>query len=177
MKGLAAIAAAFLLGAAAAEAQPTDSLRLAPGDAAVVHIGAGAVSADVQPGGARWTPLDIAAARHLSGQAPIDEPATAPTPMPGDQMPTPPPISPGEIRLRLHDVAGRHTLLIIENGYDRALIYHARMMTADRIATTDVCLVLPSNRSFEHWPEAISRLELDQFVQVDWREGDPVPCR
>lgn len=163
--------------AAPAIAQPADTLRLAPGDAAVVRIENGAVAADVQQGQARWTPLDIAAARHLSGQAPIDVPATSPGALPADQMPEPPPIVPGEIRMRLHDIAGQHSLLIIENGYDRALVFHARMTIGDRTAPTDVCLVVPNNRSFEHWPERIDRLELSQLTQVEWRQGDPVPCR
>ena len=176
MKIVACLLAA-LLSAAPAAAQQSGSVRLAPGDAAVVRITAGTVSADVQRGAARWTPLDIAAARHLSGQAPIDVPATTPQDLPADQMPPPPPIVPGEIRMRLHDIAGQHTMLIIENGYDRALIFHARMTSGDRSTATDVCLVVPNNRSFEHWPHPIDRLELSQLVQVDWRQGDPVPCR
>ena len=166
-----------LLSAAPAAAQQSASVRLAPGDAAVVRIDAGTVSADVQRGAARWTPLDIAAARHLSGQAPIDVPATTADPMPSEGMPTPPPIEPGEIRMRLHDIAGQHTVLIIENGYGRALVFHARMSRGDRSAATDVCLVMPNNRSFEHWPHPIDSLELTRLVQVDWRQGDPVPCR
>jgi len=165
------------IAAAPAAAQPSDSVRLIPGDAAVVHIDAGVMAADVQRGGARWTPLDLAAARHMAGQAPIDVPATTPQPLPNGQMPPPPPIAPGEIRMRLHDVAGQHTLLVIENGYDQALIFHARMTRGARSQATDVCLVVPNNRSFEHWPEPLDALELSQLVQVSWRPGDPVPCR
>jgi hypothetical protein len=176
MKATAFLFGALLCGAPAA-AQPSDSVRLAPGDAAVVHIDAGVVAANVQHGGARWTPLDIAAARHMAGQAPIGAPATMPSPLPGGQMPLPPPIAAGEIRMRMHDVAGQHTILIIENGYGRALVFHAQMARGDRSRATDVCLVVPNNRSFEHWPEPLDSLELSQLVQVDWREGDPVPCR
>jgi hypothetical protein len=176
MKSFAALLGVMLLATPAA-AQQSHSVRLAPGDAAVVHIDGGTVTANIQRGGARWTPLDIAAARHLAGQAPIDAPATAPSPLPGDQMPLPPPIAPGEIRMRMHDVAGQQTMLIIENGYDRALVFHARMSRGGRSQATDVCLVVPNNRSFEHWPEPLDTLELTQLAQINWRVGDPVPCR
>jgi len=176
MKALAPLFAALIFAAPAA-AQQSERVRLTPGDAAVVHISAGAVTTEVQRGGARWTPLDIAAARHMAGQAPIDVPATAPETMSGDRMPPAPPIAPGEIRMRMHDVAGQHTILIIENGYGRALVFHAQMARGNRSQATDVCLVVPNNRSFEHWPEPLDSLELSQLVQVEWREGDPVPCR
>ena len=168
---------AILLAAPAAAQERTASVSLRPGDAAVVRIDNGEVSADVQRGGAQWTPLDVAAARHLSGQAPIDAPATEPTVLPADRMPEPPPVARGEIRLRVHDIAGRHTMLVIENGYDRALVFHAEMARDNRRRPTDVCLVVPNNRSFEHWPDQLDSLELSQLVLIDWREGDPVPCR
>lgn len=176
MKSLALLLGALLCAAPAA-AQPAETVRLTPGDAAVIHIDGGTISADIRRGGARWTALDIAAARHMAGQAPIDVPATSPTTLPGDQMPEAPAIARGEIRMRMHDVAGQHTMLVIENGYDRALVFHARMTRGNRSQATDVCLVVPNNRSFEHWPEPLDSLELSQLVQVDWREGDPVPCR
>ncbi len=177
MNRFAAITTPFLLGSAALQAQPAGSVRLAPGDAAVVRLDGSTVTATVRRGEAQWTPLDLAAARHMSGLAPIDTPANVPVPLPAEQMPPAPPIVPGEIRMRLHDIAGRHTMLIIENGYGRALVFHAEMTTALGTMPTDVCLVVPNDRSFEHWPDPISRLELSQFVQVDWQEGDPVPCR
>ena len=59
--------------------------------------------------------------------------------------------------------------MLLENGYDRALVYRARITVAGRTRPTDVCVVLPSNRSSEHWPEAIERIDLSDFELVTWR--------
>jgi hypothetical protein len=152
-------------------------LSLAPGDSIVLHFDEGGRVGPPERAPVQWTPLDVAAARHLSGQPIPDAPVPNAEPLPQDLVPEVPSIVPGEIRMRFHDIAGRHTMLVIENGYGRALVFRARLTTAGRTAPTDVCLVRPNNRSFEHWPEAIIRIELSQLVQVDWREGDPVPCR
>lgn len=124
-----------------------------------------------------WTAHDLFVARHYAGQMPPDEPQAFASPAPTDAgMPDPPAPTPGLLRLRFHSVAGRHSLLILENGYDRALTYRARMHQEGRTTPTDVCIVIPGRRNFEHWPHPVERLDLSAFRFVVWREGDPVPC-
>ena len=87
------------------------------------------------------------------------------------------PVAPNRITLRFHSIAGQHSMLILENGYDRAIVYRARMTLGDRTTPTDVCLVMPGRRGYEHWPHSIDRLDLSDFSVTEWREGDPVTCR
>jgi hypothetical protein len=114
----------------------------------------------------------------MVGQPIPDAPVpTARTIPGGDGMPTPTPIAPNRIGLRLHSIAGRHTMLVIENGYDHAIVYRARMVRNGQEQATDVCLVMPNRRGYEHWPHMIDRLDLSDFTVAEWREGDEVPCR
>ncbi|MEE9433365.1 MAG: hypothetical protein V3V15_03910 [Sphingorhabdus sp.] len=67
-------------------------------------------------------------------------------------------------------------MLLIENGYGRGLIYRARMIIKGRSSPTDVCLVMPNRRGYEHWPHLIDEIQLSNFTFVDWNEGDKIPC-
>jgi hypothetical protein len=80
------------------------------------------------------------------------------------------------IRVKFQSIAGRHSLLVIENGYDRAIVYRAWMTWARQTRPTDVCLVTPNQHGFEHGPFPIDRLEISEVRFVDWRQGDPQPC-
>jgi hypothetical protein len=91
-------------------------------------------------------------------------------------MPVEPAVAPGMVRARLLSIAGRHSLLVLENGYDRAIAYRARMTRGDRTAATDVCIVVPRRHDFEHWPHPIDRLEIYDFRFVEWKPGETVTC-
>jgi hypothetical protein len=72
---------------------------------------------------------------------------------------------------------GKHTLLLIENGYDQGFSYRAIMRIGRRSEPTDVCTVLPNLRSLEHWPYRIDRIELHDFQMLPWNPGDGPVCR
>lgn len=170
--------AACLTIAAPAAAQETAAVTLAPGESVTVRIDDGGVIGAPERGRAEWTPYDIAAARHLSG---IPTPGSAvpyATPLPrGGGIPAEPAVEPGRLQFKFLSIAGRHSLLAIENGYAQALAYRARMTRGDQTRTTDVCIVIPGRHGYEHWPHTIDRLELSDFRFVAWRPGDPVPCQ
>ena len=176
MKTLAAILGTLLLGLATPALAQEAAVSLTPGDAATVRLAPSGDSASVRRGAARWTPHDLAAARHLSGQPVPDAPVGTAQILPGEAMPPAPPVAPGEIRLHFHLIADRQAFLVVENGYDRAIVYRARMTLGEQSRPTDVCLVVPAQRGYEHWPHRIDRLDLTGFAFADWREGDPIPC-
>lgn len=169
----AAFAAAFAVIAAPSAAQ---EIALAPEEAVILRLEGD--DASFERGRAEWTPHDIAVARHLSGQTPPEAPVPSASPVPGGISPSPPaPIQPGAVRLRFLSIAGQHSMLIVENGYDRALVYRAHMTQGGETRPTDVCLVTPRQRGFEHWPHPIERIQLSELRLVAWRTGDPQPCR
>lgn len=67
-------------------------------------------------------------------------------------------------------------MLVIENGYDRALVYRAELTRDGRRRATDVCAVRPGLRSYEYWPHRVERLRLSDFQLVSWRQGQEVIC-
>lgn len=84
---------------------------------------------------------------------------------------------PGKIVLRFIRTPGKdQSLLIIQNGYDQALVYRAVMHVGKNNEPTDVCLVIPGKLGVEHWPFAIDALDLSSLRLVVWKPGDPVPC-
>jgi len=160
----------------AASAQPAGTVSLRPEQAAMVGLdGAGRASRVSEAGRADWAPYDVAAARHLTGQAVPDAPVPEATPLPREI--TAPAVPRGTLRVKFMSIAGRHSLLVIENGYDRAVAYRARMIVSGQTRPTDVCLVIPNQRGYEHWPHPIERIELYDFRFADWRPGEPQPCR
>jgi hypothetical protein len=171
---LAAIVAAV---AAPALAQDRLPVTLAPEEAITLRLDAsGATLGRENAGRAEWTPFDIAVARHLSGLTPPKEPAPAMA-LPGDAtLPPAPEVRPDRLRLRFMSIAGRHSILILENGYDRAIVFRARMTRDGATRPTDVCLVMPMRFGFEHWPHPLERIEISDIHLVPWQRGDPVPC-
>lgn len=119
-----------------------------------------------------------AAAKRLGG-VPCDTPTCAPIiRQRGDLgLPAAPVVSSGVVRasfLALPKVG--HSLLVIENGYGRALVYRARITVKGRTTPTDVCLVLNRRRGYEHWPYAIDRIELSALRLVQHDPARPLPC-
>ena len=168
------LAAAFAFAAAAPAAAQT--ITLAPEEAVTLREDGKGALAVAARGRAEWTPFDLAVARNFE-RGLYDRgigPNSVSTEVPG--LPEAPAIVPGQVRLRFMLIAGRHAELLLENGYDRALVYRARITVAGQTRPTDVCVVLPSNRSSEHWPEAIQRIDLTDFELVDWQEGRAPTC-
>jgi hypothetical protein len=174
---LALFVAATIAAGAPAPAQDREPVTLAPEQAITLRLDeSGATLARENPGRAEWTPFDLAVARYLSGMAPPKGPAPAMV-LPGDAaMPPAPAVQPGRLRLRFMSIAGQHSVLILENGYDRAIVFRARMTRGGETRPTDVCLVAPMRFGFEHWPDPLDRIEISDVHLVPWREGDPVPC-
>jgi hypothetical protein len=170
-----AVAVSFA-GTAAAQQIPT--VTLSPGEAVTVRFDDGGRAGPPERSTASWTPVDVFAAQHMSGQRPPEAPVSTATGMQTSQDIEPPPIPPSEVRMRFFSIAGRHALLVVENGRDMALTYRARMTTSDgETKATDVCVVLPRYPSYEHWPHTVERLELSNFRFIPWREGRAPTCR
>ncbi len=88
--------------------------------------------------------------------------------------PTP---KPRQIHIRfLTWLATKHTMLILENGYDRGLTYRVQITRDGKTTPTDVCLVLPNKRGYEDWPYTIEKIEISAFGLQPRQDGDPVPC-
>lgn len=97
--------------------------------------------------------------------------------MPGEPgVPNPKAVAPAQILVKFAEYPAGHRMLFIENGYDRALTYRARIGAGDKSAATDVCTVLPLKRGQEHWPYRIDTIELSQLKLIPWKEGDAVTC-
>lgn len=171
-----ALILAALLAAAPALAQEIPTMSLEPGDAVVVRFDDGGRVGEPERRRAEWTPFDLYAARHLSGQTPpeapvpVGEPFTAPEDIRREQIPA------GEVRIRFFTIAGQHALLVVENGQGMALRYRARMTVRGAARHTDVCVVLAHLPSYEHWPHTIERIELSDFRFISWLPGRAPTC-
>jgi hypothetical protein len=173
------LAAALVLAALAAAPARAQELVLGPEEAVTLRIGADAKGGfDIaERGRAQWTAHDLAVARNFVTGA-YDE-AVGNNTLPLDRgtgIPEAPPVVPGAVRLRFLPIAGRHSELIVENGYDDALVYRATITVAGASRPTDVCVVTPHNRAFEHWPQAIERIVLTDIRLIPWEEGRRITC-
>lgn len=88
-----------------------------------------------------------------------------------------PAIAPGRIEIVFVVIGDKDSVLLILNGYDQGLTYRATITARGRSAPTDVCLVMPGKRGYEHWPYAIDKVELTALTLVDWSPEDGVPCK
>ena len=165
----------------AAVAKGADSVTLALGETVTLRIEPGA-GAEVLDRG-RAGPLSDYD-RAALGVVLRADPAEASGPnalriMSGDsRMPDPPPIAPDAVRITFVPVIdGRHSMLILENGYDRGFVYRARIEVGGRSQPTDVCLVIPERRGHEHWPYLIDRIELSGFRLEPWDESEGPRCQ
>ena len=177
MIGSRAAISCLLLAAAPAAAQDIPAIGLAPGEAVSVHFDDGGRTGAPVRSEAAWTRFDLVAARQLAGMTPPDAPVPEAVPVGDVDGIRPPPIPPNEVRMRFMSIAGRHALLVVENGQRRALSYRARMTVAGRTRSTDVCIVLPRLPSYEHWPHPIERLELTDFRFIPWAPRRAPTCR
>ena len=173
--GLAFLTASLAL-AAPADAQTIPAIGLVPGEAVIVRIDDGGRASAPERGRAEWSRFDVYAAQHLSRLPVPDAPVPEGTPITAPETLSPDPIPESEVRFRLMTIAGRHALLVVENGQRRALAYRARMTVNGRTRHTDVCVVLPGLPSYEHWPHVIERLELSDFRFIPWLPGRRPTC-
>ena len=63
------------------------------------------------------------------------------------------------VRFTFSNMAGQK-MLSVENGYDRAFVYRARIFVRGRSANTSICPVMPRITGMEIWGDPIDRLEL-----------------
>lgn len=175
MKAVALLFSALSFATPAA-AQEIPALSLAPGDSVVLHFDDGGRVGPPERGTASWSRFDLLAARQLAGITPPDAPEPNATPIQGTDEARPEPIPAGVVRIRVLSIAGRHTMLVVENGQALALAYRARMTAHGRTQPTDVCVVLPHLPSYEHWAFPIDRLELSDFRFVPWAPGRAPTC-
>lgn len=153
-------------------------ITLSRGEEVIVGIEENGLS-DAALGPASPTPFELAVGRHLSGQKPPEAPLAEGTPIrDGEGLPAAPVPDPGQLRFRFLQVPGTdHAMLIVHNGYAKGLVYRARITARGKTSPTDVCLVMPGKVGIEHWPYAISAIEVSAFELIDWKPGDGAPCK
>ena len=164
------------------KASPTAApaqIVLRAGETVQMTIDEGGQAAETARGSApAMSRFEAAAAWHLTNGAYRD--ASGPNSaavVPGELgIPEPPPVEDGQVSIKLFALGDAGTLLILENGYRGALQYRATIDTGGRSERTDVCQVLPSLYSFEHWPYAIERIALSDLRLVPWFEGQRPVC-
>lgn len=166
-----------------AQPQPAGIVTLLPGQAVTIHIAGdagGAVTLEGR-GAADLSDFDRAAIRRFSDPK-YNAMASGPTGVPVDGgaqgLPAAAPVAPGAVHIMFAEVAdGAQTMLILENGYDRGLVYRARIREAGTMHATDVCLVMPMRRGYENWPFASGRIELSDFRLEPWDPSQGIQCR
>ncbi len=163
------------LGLLAGPARAADTVSLRPGEAITILIDDGG-RVSVEKGGAARTMTDEdkgmvrdLLVNHPDAFGPRAAIVTAEQALPA------PPVTRGEVRFSFLGL-GNDRLLIVENGYERGLRYRAVMHRGDRSAPTDVCVVVPRRRSYEHWPHPIDRIDLSAMALVPYREGELPSC-
>jgi hypothetical protein len=178
-KRLLAIAALFAAVAGASCATggaSSTSVSLSPGDSVVVQSSDDGFSVvERSQGAASLSDFERALAdQSRDNPAAIGENAIVAS---GNALDASQPIDPSRLKLRLLVIAPHDTVLVIDNGYDRALSYRAIIWVNDQERPTDVCWVLPGHHGYEHWPYLVDRIELLDLRLETWTEGDRVPCR
>lgn len=161
------LAAAF---GAAADAQPAIPVTLAPEEEISLQLsGEGARIVGLRH--AEWREFEVGIARTVVDSLHGRAPAAQPDPR------LDPPVTAGEVRLRLLSVAGQQTLLMVENGYDQAFTYRAVITRSGRSEPTSVCVVLPNIRGIEYWPYPVERIALSDFLLAPYDESQGITCQ
>jgi hypothetical protein len=171
------VATAAALGLAAGPARAADTISLRPGEAVTVVIDDGG-RASVEEGGAArpMSDEDKAMVRDLLVNHPEAFGPRAAIITAGEGKPVPS-VSRGEVHFSFMTFGeGNDRLLIVENGYGRGLRYRAIMHRNGRAEPTDVCIVIPERRSYEHWSYPIERIDLSAIALVPYRDGEVPTC-
>ena len=88
------------------------------------------------------------------------------------------PVVAGEIHVAFRQIGeSDHRLLIIANGYDRALTFGASIRVDGKDEHTDVCTVMPGIHGVEYWPFASDRIMLTDLRLEEWPAGAPPRCK
>jgi len=172
------IATAALLGLAASPALAADTISLRPGEAVTVVIDDGGRATVAEGGAARpMSDHDKAMVRDLLVNHPDAFGPKAAIVTAGETGPVPP-VKKGEVHFSFLALGngGRERLLIVENGYVLGLRYRAVMHRSGRVEPTDVCVVIPERRGYEHWSYPIDRIELGALILVPFGEGETPTC-
>jgi hypothetical protein len=165
---------ALLLGAAMLHAAPVaaQTLALAPGDA--LKISALGQVPSITLVDARVTPFEAAVVRQFEANLFPDAMGANSATVSSEGLPAPEPIAPGSLAIKFVAISGgKASLLVLENGYDKAVAYRARITVKGKATPTDVCTVLPGKRGFESWPYPIERIQLTGFALEPWDGGMP----
>ena len=174
-----AIRSAILVLAAAAASMPAiaaEPVVLSTGEAVEMSIRRDGEIVVRERGRARLSAFDEASLRHLLRNHPD---ATGPNAVPlgkDDGLPEPERVKSGRVRIKFVEFPPGDSALVLENGYARALVYRARIRSGDQSAPTDVCLVMPGKRGFEHWPYRIDSIELSRLRLEKWKPRDGIRC-
>ena len=87
------------------------------------------------------------------------------------------PVAPNEIHIAFRQIGDSdHRLLVVANGYTRALAFRAAIRVDGKERYTDVCTVMPGIHGFEHWPFASDRIILTDLRLEEWSAGTPPRC-
>ncbi len=163
------IAAAALVVAAPASAQVT----LEPGQGVTVRL---AKKGDVSVSDVRADELgkyDMSFVEKMRTSAPTGNNIVMGSAAPNIPVPK---VQPDRVEITFVVLDGKESVMVLVNGYGEAVSYRASIWRRGRKAPTDVCIVLPGKRGYEHWPYPIERIELTAFTAVPWKDGDPIPC-
>ena len=161
------------------EEQRADNIFVTPGAEASFHLEEDGSLILISGGAAQLSAFEARAARHYVGAQPPSAPVPNADVISAEDAgyPAPNEIARDQLTVRLvQALDAPDMILIIENGYDKALRYHAVLHAGSRSARTDVCIIPPGRYGFEHWPFAFEAVELYSFELSDWRDGDPIPC-
>jgi hypothetical protein len=93
------------------------------------------------------------------------------------EIPVPTPVTAEEVHFTLVQFPEGQSALVVKNGYDRALIYRARIHRGKRRTSATVCLVIPRKRGIEHWPYRIDAVEISEMRLEPWQRGNPILCK
>jgi hypothetical protein len=174
-----ALIALFLVATvpAAAQAQDATTARLVPGEQIMMVIDDGGVPRVTERGpAAPLSPFEAAAIRELLTNHNYAVGPDVAILTENQGLPTPEPVAKGQIRLRFIRLPADHSLLLIENGFERGLRYRAKMARGDKEAATDVCTVIPLKRGYEYWPYRIDRIDLSSFALFPMGPDDRPTC-
>lgn len=175
------ICRAFVLALAlvpvAAAAQDAPQVRLHPGEQVSVKIAGDGQVAVVGGGAAQMTPFDMQALLTIlrNYQAGMGR---DPALLYGQ---TPKTLAPDVVRISFVSAPGpdgkEGRLLVLENGYGRALEYKAAIVRGTLAQVTDVCPVLPKVPGYEHWPYPIAEIDLSAMSLIQWAQGQKPTCQ
>lgn len=170
MRKLIWIPAVVMMVAAVPAAAQT--VTLAPGEGATVTSpGPAPVTTRMK---ASLTPFEAAVVKQFEANLFPDAMGANSATVSADGLPEPEPIAPDRFVAKFLAVGGgKATLLVLENGYDQAIAYRARITVKGKITPTDVCTVLPGKRGFENWPYAIEKIELTAITLEKYDGGKP----